>query len=85
MMRSTFIVVLVTGYAWFHKQSAVSFAISFLIAAGLQLVVVILRRLVPTDRLPQAIYIFELVADGLSVLLFALGVFGSLLTTATEA
>ena len=83
-MRSTFIAVLVAGFAWVSRQPATSLAATFLIAAGLQLIVIVLRRFVPPDRLPQAIYIFEIIVDGLSVLLFALGVFGGILKTAAD-
>lgn len=83
-MRSTFIAVLVAIYAWMYKQPAASLAATFLIAAGLQLVAVLLRKFVPPHRLPRAIYTFELLADGLSVLLFALGVFGGILKISTD-
>jgi hypothetical protein len=83
-MRSVFIAVLVAGYAWVSRQPAASLTITFLIAAGLQLVVIALRRFVPPDRLPQAIYIFEIIVDGLSVLLFSLGVFGGILKPAAD-
>jgi hypothetical protein len=83
MMRSTFIAVLIAVYSWVSNQPAASLTSAFLIAAGLQLVVILLRKLVPPHRLPQAMYVFELIADGLSVLLFALGVFGGILKVAT--
>lgn len=82
-MRSVFIAALIAVYAWVSNQPAASLTVSFLVAAGLQLGVIILRKLVPPDRLPQAIYLFELIADGVSVLMFALGVFGGLLKVAT--
>lgn len=78
-MRSTFIAVLVAIFAWRSSQPASSLAVTFLLAAGLQLVAVLLRKFVPPEQYPRAIYLFELLADGLSVLLFALGVFGGIL------
>lgn len=84
-LRGFIIAALIAGYAWFSKQPGTSLAASMLVAAGLQLAVVVIRRLVPPDRQPQAIYIFEMLADGVSVLLFALGVFGGILKTATDA
>jgi len=50
----------------------------FLVGAALQLAVILIRRFVPADMQPEAIYIYEYVADGASVLLFALGVFGGI-------
>jgi hypothetical protein len=50
----------------------------FLVGAALQLAVILMRRFVPADWQPEAIYLYEYVADGLSVLLFALGVFGGI-------
>ena len=57
-------------------------SVGLLIAAGVQIMVIALRRFVPADRLPQAMYVFEYIADGVTVLLFALGVFGGIARTA---
>jgi hypothetical protein len=65
-------------YGWFMGVPAGSGNVSLLAAAGLQFLVIALRRFVPADRLPQALYVFEIVADGVTVLLFALGVFGGI-------
>jgi hypothetical protein len=37
-----------------------------------------MRRMVPAEELPRALYIFEMIADGVTVLMFALGVFGAI-------
>jgi len=79
--RGVVIAALITLYGWFMRESAGSWGPSLLAAAGVQLLVIALRRFVPADRLPQAMYIFELLADGVTVLLFALGIFGGIANT----
>jgi len=83
-MRSLFITGLILAYSWFSYEPGVSLKATFLIAAGLQLVVIVIRRLVPADELPRALYIFEFIADGVSVLMFALGVFGGIAKLSTN-
>ncbi len=65
-------------YAWISTEPAISWKATFLIAAALQFAVIVIRRLVPAKALPLAIYTFEFIADGVTVLLFALGVFGGI-------
>ena len=77
-LRGVFIAVLIGVYGWVSKEPLVSWKASFLIAAGLQLVVIVIRRVAPPGDLARTIYLFEMIADGVTVLLFALGVFGSL-------
>ena len=77
-MRGVFITGLIVVYTWFMKDPGVSLKATFLIAAGFQFAVIVIRRLVPADELPRAMYIFELIADGVTVLMFAIGVFGAL-------
>lgn len=79
--RGVVIAALIGIYGWITREPAGSLTGSLLIAAGVQIVVLALRRLVPADRLPQAMYVFEFVADGVTVLLFALGVFGRIAAT----
>jgi hypothetical protein len=76
--RGIIIAAMVTGYAWALKQPAASLTAAFLIAAGLQLAVLAIRRFVARERQPLALFTFELIADGATVLLFALGVFGGI-------
>jgi hypothetical protein len=76
--RGVAIAALIAFYGWFMRAPASSSSVSLLAAAGLQVLVIALRRLVPADRLPLAMYVFEYIADGVTVLLFALGVFGGL-------
>jgi len=76
--RGVFIGVLIAFYGWILNVPEGSFRQMFLVGAGVQLLIIVLRRLVPTESAPQAQYIFELVADGATVLVFALGVFGGI-------
>jgi hypothetical protein len=77
-VRGIVIAVLIAGYAWISKQPAASMTAALLTAAGLQLAVILIRRFVAAEQQPLALYIFELVVDGITVLLFALGVFGGI-------
>jgi hypothetical protein len=77
--RGIFIGVLIVVYEWILKVPGGSFRQMFVIGAGVQLVIIVLRRFVPPDAQPQAQYIFEMIADGVTVLAFALGVFGGVL------
>lgn len=77
--RGIFIAGLVGAYAWVFKQPAASLTWSFLAAAGIQLIVILLRRFAPPARLPVALYLFELAADAVTVFMFALGVYGGIL------
>ena len=70
--------MLIAAYAWFSRQPGASMAAGLLVAAGFQLAVIVIRRVVPANAQPMTLYIFELIADGASVLLFALGVFGGI-------
>jgi len=78
-VRGVFIALCMSGYAWVFHQPMASWKSTFLIGGGLQLLVIVLRRVVPQDQQPQAMYVFELLVDGATVLMFALGVFGGIL------
>jgi hypothetical protein len=84
-VRGTVIAILISGYAWIFKQPAASMTVALLMAAGLQIVVLLIRRFVAAEEQPLALYIFEMVADGVTVLLFALGVFGKISGMAAAA
>ena len=75
-LRGFFIAALIVAYGWLMRQPGASMTVGVLVAAALQLGVIAIRRLVRADHQAEALYIFELVADGVTVLLFALGVFG---------
>jgi hypothetical protein len=79
ILRGVFFSLCIAGYAWVFKKPAASFTEMFLVGAALQLAAFCLRRFVPPDRLPQAMIIFELLVDGATVLVFALGVYGGIL------
>ena|SRR5436190_20221659 len=76
-VRGIFIGALIVAYGWFLKMPEGSFKQMFAIGAGVQLLIIVMRRFVPRDAQPQAQYLFEMIADGVTVLVFALGVFGS--------
>jgi hypothetical protein len=78
--RGVFIAALIGIYAWIMREGEVegSVTVSLLMAAGVQLAVIAVRRFAPADRLPESMSIVELIADGVTVLLFALGIFGGI-------
>ena len=77
-IRGVFIGALIAFYGWFVKAPEGSLTKMFVIGAGVQLLIIVLRRFLPPDAAPQAQYIFEMIADAVTVLTFALGVFGGL-------
>ncbi len=81
-VRGLIIGGLVGAYAFLLHRPGASFAVALLIAAGLQLAVMLLRKFVPPYLMPQALHVFEVLVDGATVLLFALGVFGGALEIA---
>jgi hypothetical protein len=84
-MRGVAIGVIALVYAYVTRQPGASLAVSLLIAACLQAAVLLLRRIVPADLLPQVMALFELLADAATVLLFALGVYGGMMRLAEVA
>jgi hypothetical protein len=77
-VRGIIITALIAGYGWAFHQPQFSFVELLLVAAVLQVGVLLLRRWVPGDAQPQAMYVFEMIVDGLTVLMFALGVMGNI-------
>jgi hypothetical protein len=84
-VRGVVITALIAGYGFLFKQPQGSFAEVLLIGAALQVLVIMLRRWIPPEGQPTAMYFFEMIADGITVLMFALGVFGSINRIAAEA
>jgi hypothetical protein len=79
LYRAVLIALCIGGYAWvFHKPEA-SFSQMFLVGVLLQGLALLVRRFVPADRLPHAMYVLDLLIDGATVLVFALGVYGGVL------
>jgi hypothetical protein len=77
--RGIIIALLIGAYSWVFRQPAASMTWTLLVGAAIQLVVILLRRFVPPDNLPLALYVTELVADAVTVFMFALGVYGGIL------
>jgi hypothetical protein len=77
-MRGVFIAALILAYGWFVKLPQASMTASFLVGVLLQGAIMVVRRFVPAEVMPQAQDIFEMIADGVTVLMFALGVFGGI-------
>jgi hypothetical protein len=76
--RGTFIAVAIAAYLWFFQQPQGSYTQALLVSVALQVGVLLLRRLVPPVHMPQMMDIVELIADGITVLMFAIGVYGGL-------
>lgn len=81
-IRGAIIAGLIAAYAYIVQQPGATMTVTLLVAAGLQVAVLLLRKFVPTYLMPQALHVFELLVDGATVLLFALGVFGGVLRAA---
>jgi hypothetical protein len=81
-MRGMFIAALIVAYGWFIGHPQGSFANMFVAGAAVQILVIVVRKLVPASGRAQAQNVFELVADGVTVLTFALGVIGGITSAA---
>jgi hypothetical protein len=82
--RGIAIAVLLAVYGWVANLGGASFISSLLVAAGLQIAILLSRRFLPAYLLPQVIDTLELLADAATVLLFALGVFGGIMSYSIE-
>ncbi len=80
--RGVIIGVMIAAYAYVMNQPGASMTSTLLVAAGLQLIVIVIRRVVGAEAQPIVMYVFELLVDAVTVLLFALGVFGGLIRVA---
>lgn len=83
-MRGIFIAALIVAYGWFIGHPQGSFARMFVAGAAIQILVIFVRRLVPAQQRAQAQDVFELIADGVTVLVFALGVLGGITRVSAE-
>jgi hypothetical protein len=83
-VRGVVITALLAGYGFLFGLPQGSFAEGLLVGAVLQVAVILLRRWVPPEGHPAAMYAFEMIADGITVLMFALGVFGGINHLAAE-
>jgi hypothetical protein len=77
-LRGTFIAVLIGAYGLLVSLGSQTYVPSLLIAAGLQVAILLARRFAPAYLLPQVNDVIELLADAATVLLFALGIFGAI-------
>lgn len=84
LYRGILISLCIGGYAWVFHKPGVSFSEMFLVGVALQLLALAVRRFVAPDRLPLAMYVFDLLIDGATVLVFALGVFGGILNVPSD-
>lgn len=75
-IRGLIIGALAALYGLVFNEPGVSLVELLLLAAGLQVGVLLLRRFVAAESQPQALHLLELIVDGATVLLFAVGVFG---------
>jgi hypothetical protein len=78
MMRGVIFALLTAGYAILMPYPQASFKVSFAIGATLQLAILLMRKFAPAEAFPRVQYLLELLADGVTVLLFALGVLGTI-------
>jgi len=83
-LRGLIIGALLLAFGWFSKQPEASLTQAFLLGAALQVAVVLLRKFVPAELLPQAQSLFELLVDAATVLAFAVGVYGGVLRVAYD-
>ena len=77
-VRGWLIAGFLAAYGFVLKQPEASLEASLLVGAVLQLIVIVLRRVVPAESQAEAMQVFELLADAASVVLFAVGVFGGI-------
>ncbi len=77
-VRGIFIGVLLFVYGFLVQQPGAGFIEGLLIAAALQGGLLLMRRYAPEALVPRATYVLELIADGVTILLFAIGVFDSI-------
>jgi hypothetical protein len=77
-IRGVIIGVLTAAYGVLLPYPKASFKVMFAIGVVLQLAILFVRKFVPADKWPQAQYVFELIADAATVLVFAFAVFGSI-------
>jgi hypothetical protein len=82
-VRGFIIAAILAVYGFVVREPAASLTASLLLAVALQITIIVLRKWLPADRHPQAQQIVELVFDGATVFLFALGVYGGILQTGT--
>ncbi len=78
MARGAIIAAMIVAYGWINGLPQASFTQMLIIGVLLQFLVILIRKFVPADQMARAQEVFELVADGTTVLCFALAVFGGI-------
>jgi len=78
MIRGFIITAMIAGYGLFLHYPQASFTAMFLVGGALQLAILFVRKFVPAGQWPQTQYVFELLADAITVLSFAIGIYGSI-------
>jgi hypothetical protein len=84
MYRGILIALCIGGYAKVFHQPGASLSEMFLVGVGLQVLGLIVRRFVPPEHLPRAMYVLDLLIDGATVFAFALGVYGGILKAPSD-
>jgi hypothetical protein len=77
-VRGWIIAAFIAGYGWFFQQPGASLSSLLLVAAAFQILVIAVRRFVPDANQHEAMHIVEMLADGATILSFALGIFGGI-------
>lgn len=77
-VRGILIGVMLFVYGFLVQQPGAGFIEGLLIAAALHGAVLLMRRFAPEALVPQATYVVEMIADGVTILMFAIGVFDTI-------
>jgi hypothetical protein len=83
-VRGVIIGALIAVYYWLGLQPEGMYRSGLIIAGLLQVAMILVRRFVPAEKVDLSTYVCEMLADGATVFLFALGVYGSTVWAPTE-
>ena len=76
--RGVVIGLFILAYGFLTNYPQASYTWMFLLGAALQIAILLVRKFLPPDQGARAQDIFEEIANGITVLSFAIGVFGSI-------
>lgn len=76
--RGFFIGAFIAVYGLFTNYPQASYTWMFLVGAAMQIAILFIRKFLPPDQWAQARDVFEMIADAITVLSFALGIYGSI-------
>lgn len=85
LSRGFFIGAFIAIYGFFTRYPQASFTWMFLVGAALQLSLIFVRKFLPPELHGQALEVTEMIADGITVLSFAIGIFGAIGASIPEA